>query len=614
MLMGKFRDNMKWIMVAVAIAFVGLMVFGWGMDITGRTSAATTGGEMGRVNGEAISYQEWLAAYRNIYDQQQRQNPGQPITGAMSREIENAAWDQLIMQKLLNQELRRRGIEVTEAEIRQAARFAPPPEMMDNEVFKTNGQFDINKYHQFLASPSTDPNLLLQLEAYYRDVIPRSKLFYQVTSGAYMTEAQLWRIWSDARETVRVKYLAIDPEAVVPDASITVTPKEIEQYYKDNQDEFRRPASAKVKYVMIDRSPTAADTARALQRAREARQLALTDFAAAAKMSDDSGSAANGGSLGTMRRGQTVPAFDQAAFSQAIGAVGEPVLTQFGYHIIKVESRTGDQYEARHILIHIEPSPEYEESLLDRADSLESLAQDQSLERAAQQLGLQVRQGEFNDSTPYLPAVGEADDAALWVFRDAEIGEVSDVFETPKVFYMVEIVSRTEAGVTPQKEAAPLITQVLRTQKKLERAKEFGRTVVEKIRGGATLEQTAQQTNLRVAEAGPFSRLEFVPGLGRANAAVGTAFGQKPGQTSGLVEAEGMLFIVQTVEKKDADRAAFAAEKETARGRMTQALAEQRWNQFLAALKEDAKIIDNREALRQQQQQATQNPATAAPF
>jgi parvulin-like peptidyl-prolyl isomerase len=591
------------------------MVFGWGMDITGRSSAATTGGEMGRVNGEAISYQEWLAAYRNIYDQQQRQNPGQPINGAMSREIENAAWDQLIMQKLVNQELRRRGIEVTEAEIRQAARFAPPPEMMDNEAFKTNGQFDINKYHQFLASPSIDPNLLLQLEAYYRDVIPRSKLFYQVTSGAYMTEAQLWRLWSDARETVRVKYIAIDPQAVIPDASVTVTPSEIEKYYKEHQDDFKRPATAKVKYVVIDRAPTAADSARALQRARELRQLALTDFNAAAKQSADSGSAAIGGKLGVQRRGGTVPAFEQAAFAQPIGQVGEPVLTQFGYHIILVDARTADQFEARHILVNIEPTQEYQDALLDRADSLETLAQDQSIERAAQQLGLQVRQGEFNDSTPYLPAVGEADDAALWAFRDAEVGEISDVFETPKVFYMVEVLSRAEAGITPQKDAAPYIEQIVKTEKKLERAKEFGRTVVEKIKGGATLEQTAQQMNLRTGDAGPFSRMEFVPGLGRANAVVGTAFGQKVGQTSGLVEAEGMLFIVQTLEKTAADRATFDKEKDAARGRMTQALAEQRWNQFLAALKEDAKIVDNREALRQQQQQqAAQNPATSAPF
>ena len=41
----------------------------------------------------------------------------------------------------------------TEAEIRQAARYAPPPEFMDNAMFQTNGQFDANKYAAFLSSP-----------------------------------------------------------------------------------------------------------------------------------------------------------------------------------------------------------------------------------------------------------------------------------------------------------------------------------------------------------------------------------------------------------------------------------------------------------------------------
>ncbi|MGQ0813524.1 MAG: SurA N-terminal domain-containing protein [Gemmatimonadota bacterium] len=608
------RDNMKWIMVAVAIAFVGLMVFGWGMDITGRTSSATTGGEMGRVNGEVISYQEWLGTYRNLYDQQQRQNPGQPVGAALNRQIENSAWDQLVMQRLVNQELRRRGIEVTESEIRQAARFAPPPEMMDNEVFKTNGQFDINKYHQFLASPSIDPNLLLQLEAYYRDVIPRSKLFYQVTSGAYMTEAQLWRIWRDARETVKVRYIAIDPEVVVADGSVTVRPDEIKDYYDEHQDEFKRPASARVRYVAIDRAPTAPDSAAALQRARAVRAAAITNFEEAAKQSADSLSARTGGELGKMRRGQTVPAFEQAVYALSIGQVSEPVLTQFGYHIIRVDARTDEDYEARHILIPITRSAENEGALLERADSLENLAQHQSLERAAQRLGLNMRNGELNDSTPYLPVIGPADDAAQWIFRDAEVGETSDVFETPNAYYIVELLSRMDAGITSLSDARAQIEQKLKTKKKLERAKEFGRTVVERIRSGASLDQAAAQYNLRVAEAGPFSRLEFVPGLGRANAVVGTAFGQKPDQISGIAEAEGMLFIVQTLEKQEADRAEFEAQKTATRARMTQALAEQRWNEFLAALKENAKIIDNRDELRRQQQELAQNPNATSPL
>lgn len=605
-MMRQMRDNMKWIMLVTAITFVGLMVFGWGMDITGKSNSGTTGGELGRVNGDPISYQEWVTSYRNLYQQQQKQRPGAQISAAANRQLENSAWDQLVMQHLMNQELHRRGIDVSESEIRQAARFAPPPEFAENELFQTNGQFDLNKYHQFLSSQSVDNQLLLQLEAYYRDVIPRSKLFYQVTSGTYMPESQMWRIWKDAKETARIRYIAIDPEAVVPDASVTVTDKEIEQYFKSHQKEFHRPATAIVRYVTLDRAPTSTDSAASLERARQVRQAALTgNFADVAKReSADSASAKLGGSLGKIRKGQMVPAFDQAAFSQPLNTVSEPVLTQFGYHIIKVTSRISDDADVSHILIPLARSAQNDDRLLDLADSLETLGQAMPLEKAAARLGLRVRESELNDSTPYLPGVGAADDAAQWIFRDAEVGESSEVFETPTVYIMVEMVSKKEAGVTPLADVKPAIQQKLRHARKVERAKEFGRTVVDKIRQGRSLDQAAQEAGIRVSEAGPFTRLDFVPALGRANAAIGTAFGLKPGEISGIVETEGMLFVIQSVEKKEADRNEFQTQIKTNRGRMTQALAEQRWNEFLKALKDGAKIVDNRATLQKAQADA----------
>ena len=70
------------------------------------------------------------------------------------------------------------------------------------------------------------------------------------------------------------------------------------------------------------------------------------DFAALAKSeSDDTGSGANGGDLGTFKHGQMVPAFEQAAFAQAVGKVSDPVKTQFGYHLIKIDSKESKTFE-----------------------------------------------------------------------------------------------------------------------------------------------------------------------------------------------------------------------------------------------------------------------------
>ena len=80
----------------------------------------------------------------------------------------------------------------------------------------------------------------------------------------------------------------------------------------------------------------------ALAKAKEIRQKLVdgADFATLAKAeSDDAGSGANGGDLGTFGHGRMVPAFEEVAFKIPVGELSQPVKSQFGYHIIKVESR-----------------------------------------------------------------------------------------------------------------------------------------------------------------------------------------------------------------------------------------------------------------------------------
>jgi len=78
------------------------------------------------------------------------------------------------------------------------------------------------------------------------------------------------------------------------------------------------------------------------------------DFAALAKQySQDTGSAANGGDLGFFGKGKMVPAFEEAAFKLEPGSYSEPIRTVYGYHIIKVTDKKGDEIRASHILIKV---------------------------------------------------------------------------------------------------------------------------------------------------------------------------------------------------------------------------------------------------------------------
>ncbi len=596
MVMRQMRENTKWIMLITALAFVALMVFEWGMDATGRSGAQVSGGEVGRVEGTPVLYSEYMATYQNLYNQQQAAMD-EPITTAMNRQIEEAAWQQVVMEKLIARELERRGIVVTDEEVRQAARNIPPQEFMSNPMFLTNGQFDINKYHQFLASPSVDNQLLLQLEAYYRQMIPRSKLYFQVVAGTHLTDGDLWEMYRDANETATVRFLAFDPSLLVPDAAVSVSDAEIEAYYREHEEDLQRPAQATVRFVTMSRLPTAADSAAVRARVDSLRaQIGEgVDFGElAAEYSADSVSAVEGGRL-TLRRNQAVVPFDEAAFSRPIGAVGEPVLTQFGWHILRVEERGGDSAVVRHILLPIERSLASEDALLLRADSMDMLSESRSLDDIARTFGLTVAEATFNEDFPFIAAVGEVDEGAEWAFDEQpEPGAVSAVLENPTAYYMFELAQRTPAGTIPLAEARNALRQRIMTQKKLEQARQIANGALEQLNGGATLEQVAAANDLQVQEQGPFSRGEAVPGLGQVNAAVGAAFGLAPGERSGIVEADEMLFILESVARTYASAEEFAAQKEMQRAQATTALQEQRWNLFLAALEEDAEIIDGR--------------------
>jgi len=90
------------------------------------------------------------------------------------------------------------------------------------------------------------------------------------------------------------------------------------------------------------------------------------DFAKVAQAeSDDAGTGAKGGDLGGFSHGQMVPAFDTAAFALKPGELSEPVKTQFGYHIIKLESKGKVSYEEAKPSIDKKLAPVAQQKMLD---------------------------------------------------------------------------------------------------------------------------------------------------------------------------------------------------------------------------------------------------------
>ena len=619
-MMRQMRENTKWIMLVTALAFVGLMIFEWGMDMTGQSGAQLTGGEVGSIDGEPVTAAEYNRYYQQLYERRSQASP-EPITAAENREIQEQAWEQLVTDRLLQRETGRLDLGATDEEILQAARYAPPPTFTSNPMFQTDGQFDFEKYHAFLSSPMTDPALLRELETYYRDIIPRNRLFQRVASGIYVPDSELWRMYKDRTETATIRYIMLEPARVVPDAAVSVTDEEIERWYREHEEDLMQSARAHVRFVTIDAGLTAEDSAAALERARRLRgQIAGgADFAEIARAeSGDPQSASRGGLIGTIRRDEAgVPEnFADVVWSIGLNQVSEPVLTQFGYHIVRVGERTDSTAQVSQVMIPIEMTREREDMILSRADSLEDLAERYTLDRASQDLGLQVREASISEDQPFVPGVGSLEEVAIWAFEEAEAeGEVSPLLESGDQFIVAELVGRTPEQVAPLDEVRAQIRLNLIADKKLERARVTARDMVDRIRQGATLEQAAATANLQVQQAGPFTRVEFVPGIGRANAVVGGAFGLQPGQTSGVLEANDALYIVQLVSKTEANRQEWEAQKQQQSQSITAALEEARIRQYMAELRENAEVVDQRaEAARAAQQAAANLPTSPLGF
>ncbi len=614
MLMRQMRQNTKIIMLITAAAFVALMVFEWGMDMSGQSS----GGDLGRVGGTTVTVQAWQNTYRGIYDEVSRSQE-EPISSQQNREIEDMAWDEIVNQLLIQRELERRGIRVSDEEVLQAAQFAPPPQLRNEPSFLTDGQFDLQKYQAFLAQAAGDAVFMQQLERYYRDVIPRDKLIRQVTAGIFVTDGELWDEWRARNERIEVSFFAIDPQEWIPDSEAEVTAREVEAYYRENRDSFAVPARAEVLYTVVSKSVTAADSAASLARAEAIRQEIVdgADFAEVAlRESADRGSAEMGGDLGTFGRGVMVPAFEQTVFTLPVGEISEPLLTDFGYHVIEVTSREGDNVSARHILILVEREDEAEFALLRTADELETLGRDRPLQEAAAELGLEFQQGEITEEFAILPGVGVAGEGQDWIFQDMEgPGAVSPVFETNEAFYMLEILRQSPGGVQTLDEVEPDIRRMLQARKKMEAGLERARTLTADLRAGAaTLESVAQGLGLTVQSTESFTRLDRVPGIGVRNPAIGAAFGTSVGEVAGPVRADGQIVLLRVESRTEASRAEWEAQLSVQRTQVTAQLRQSRLEQWLEGLRETTRIIDGRAAFFRAQEELADGPQIPLAF
>ena len=337
--------------------------------------------------------------------------------------------------------------------------------------------------------------------------------WYQAHADRYLTP-----------ERVKLSYLVLD--AATLDAGQPVDEEALRRLYEDERERFREPEQRRARHILVTLAAGADATAEAEAKARiEAIQVRLAageDFATLAReLSQDPGSAPQGGDLGLFGQGVMDPAFEQAAFSLETGAISEPVRSQFGYHLIQVTEILPETLkpfeEVREQLRAEAARGGAEAAFYDMAERLANLVYENpdSLEPAAEALGLQLQ------SSDWIGREGGADllanpklIAAAFSPEVLHEGVNSDLIE-PEAEALQALVLR----VTEHEEAAPKpldavreeIIAAIREQKASAAAQAEAKAMTDRLLAGEALTSVAGKHP--ITETGLVQRdAESVPG------------------------------------------------------------------------------------------------------
>lgn len=586
----------KAMMLIVAAAFIGLIVFEWGADIGSRRGGAV-GDTLGSVNGEKISIRDFEAILKDAYMREKEQGDLEPDNAKLIGQ----EWDRLVNQILFAQQIEAFGIDVSDKEINFFNRMQPHPAIQQYEMFQTDGKFDPAKYARFLDDPATYSNpqmkrFVLQVEGLARQALLSQKLQGMIAGAARVTGPEVRQAYADANEKVRVTYAGIEASAFA-DSLVSVSDDEIQAYYNAHTDEFRQDASVRAEFVSFPKTATPKDEANTQKEIRDLLDdiRAGTDFAELAKgNSEDPGSAQRGGDLGYFGRGQMVKAFEDTAFSLTPGTVSEPFRTQFGWHILKVEDKKGAgdslQVHARHILLRVQPGRDTQDSLRMKSEEFVDRAAEIGFDATAAEFALTPSDTRFITADSFFPLLRNRTAGLVRGFLNAEPGEVSPTYETEQGIYVFCLKEKRTAGPKPLDEVRNSVLSRLQQQAKVELA----RQQVAAIQSGKPLKAAADAHDLRYAEPPAFAQNDFVPVVGRKNAFVGAAFRLNVGETSDVLTTDRGAYVLRVQERMPIVESIFEKEKEV----LTQKLLNQKRNEVFSAwfedLKKKADIVDNR--------------------
>ena len=608
-LMTTMRNRMHIFLWAILILFllsisIGGLVGGANIidQLFGRVDPSTA---IGVVNGQKISPDDFSRAVSARLEQVR--SSGREITDRDFDQARKQVWDDYIREILISQSIDNLEISATDQEVLYHLQNIPPPFLISDPAFQTNGEFDRAKYEQAINNPSG--NEWAQIEQFMKDTyIPNIKLQEMVNADLIISDEDVWKSYIKQHVNYTIDGLHITTNTVKDDVE-EPTEEELFEKYTDDIDDFYREEMRNLEIVSWEKKPSSDDTSRVVDECEQIiNQLNNgSDFAELAdtysqdpgnQVSPDSGI---GGELGWFGKGQMVKPFEEAAFIAKTGDVVGPVLSRFGYHIIKVNDRRNDndkeEINASHILLKIEMGPNTNDALKRKSTLFSYDASDPKIGFSAALDSHQVTAKKITkilDETINLQNYGAFREAIRFAYN-SEINDVSDPMQNDRYFIVAKLDSILPEGTKSFEEVENQIKNSINQERQFAQAEMLAGKLRNELENGSTFQQLKDTyENIDLISGDTKLLIRSFQSLGKSNYLVGALSKAKKGDLVGPLKTPRGYGIVNIVDISPIDSTDFEMKRDVIYDNLSNQKRNSNFQSWYDDLLDNAKIIDNR--------------------
>ena len=611
-LITNMRSRMQVVMWTILVLFVTSMAIGGlvgGASITDIFSGRQ-GNEVGSLNGKPILFEDFNQLVSNEINRMDQQS-GRLISDEEREYIRAVVWERLIADLIIQEQIVENKIVVGDEEVLFQMKNNPPPFLQNSDAFQSFGRFDLEKYLDAVLNPGQID--WKPIEDFMQNVyLPSYKLQQYITNSAAISSIDVLEDYKKRFLDYKIEVLHVTDKAIDQDfynGLLTDRPSddELRNIYNENISEYDQPELRYLKYVKWPIISNATDSLRVKLEAEDLifRLNDGEDFALLANTytQDPSNSAdpqnLKGGDLGWFNKGQLLPEFEIASFEAEKGSIVGPILTQYGYHVIKVNDKrtveSSEQVNASHILLTIQPGRGTENELKDIASIFALEATEFGFFALADSLGLEIQESNgLRKESIFVDNFGVGRSAVNFAFNNVE-GSTSDAIKNDNfygVFFLDKVDKETVISFDNVKE--DLKNEFLSEFKK-NHIKTLAQSIKDNNQGEMNLSEIYQENeNLEYVAETNSALIGSFESIGKSNFIVGALADAKEGDILGpLPTLRGQAFL-RVIDISDVVMSDFEEKKDSIKFSLLIDRQNAIWGNWLQALRENADLKDYR--------------------